>query len=138
MANFAELDDNNVVLRVVVIDNSELLDDNGNEDESKGIIYCQNLLGGRWLQTSISGRIRVNCALPGMVYIEDVDAFVYPSPKPWYVLNANYKWECPIGIHPDTGEPLKDWQWDYLEVMKNVKVRPDYVIQLRDERGLPL
>ena len=39
MAHFAELDENNIVTRVVVIHNNELLDDEGNESEAKGIAF---------------------------------------------------------------------------------------------------
>ena len=43
MAHFAELDENNVVLRVVVIDNNDLLDSDGVEQESLGIAFCQSV-----------------------------------------------------------------------------------------------
>ena len=46
MAHFAELDENDIVLRVIVVNNNEL-DDNGVESEAKGISFCEQLLGGR-------------------------------------------------------------------------------------------
>ena len=57
MAHFAELDDNNVVKRVIVVRNSEITDVNGKEVESIGISYCQRLYGAdtKWKQTSRSG-----------------------------------------------------------------------------------
>ena len=45
MANFAELDDNNIVLRVVHIHDNECLDENGQEVEAIGVAFCQNLFG---------------------------------------------------------------------------------------------
>ena len=39
MAHFAELDENNVVKQVIVIHNNELLDDQGQENEVKGIEF---------------------------------------------------------------------------------------------------
>lgn len=44
MAHFAELDKNNKVLRVVIVANDVLLDDDGVEQESTGIAFCQKLL----------------------------------------------------------------------------------------------
>ena len=46
MAHFAEIGLNNVVERVIVVHNNELLDENGNEVEQNGINFCRNLLGG--------------------------------------------------------------------------------------------
>ena len=54
MAHFAELDENNVVLGVIVVDNINIIDGNGNESEAVGIQYIQSILGNssKWLQTS--------------------------------------------------------------------------------------
>jgi hypothetical protein len=46
MAHFAQLDENNVVLQVIVIHNNELMD-NGVESQAKGIAFCQSLFPGR-------------------------------------------------------------------------------------------
>jgi hypothetical protein len=40
MAHFAEINDNNIVTRVIVIHNNEILDD-GQESEFKGIDFCE-------------------------------------------------------------------------------------------------
>ena len=58
MAHFAELDQNNKVLRVIVVDNNDCLDQHGNESEEIGINFCVRLLGGRWVQTSYSSSFR--------------------------------------------------------------------------------
>ena len=42
MAHFAQLDENNTVINVIVINNSELLED-GVESESKGVAFCESL-----------------------------------------------------------------------------------------------
>ena len=44
MAHFAEIDGNNKVVRVVRVQN-EVLDNNGTEDEGKGIRFLNQLLG---------------------------------------------------------------------------------------------
>lgn len=80
MAHFAQLDENNVVQQVIVVNNSELLDENGVEQESKGIQFCQALLGGTWIQTSYNGNFRKNYAGAGYVYDSQLDAFIPPKP----------------------------------------------------------
>jgi hypothetical protein len=98
MASFAEINENNVVLRVIAVHNNELLDENNVEQEAKGIAFCQGLFGGRWIQTSYNNNIRKNYA--GIGYIYDVvnDAFIAPKPvcgHPELILNTNtYRWEC--------------------------------------------
>jgi hypothetical protein len=79
MAHFAEIDSNNKVLRVITVDNSEILD-NGQESETKGIAFCVSLFGGTWLQTSYSGSIRKNYAGEEYIYDPVRDAFIHPEP----------------------------------------------------------
>lgn len=79
MAHFAQLDDNNVVTQVIVVANEELLD-NGVESESKGVAFCQSLLGGNWIQTSYNGTIRKNFAGIGYTYDPVRDVFIPPMP----------------------------------------------------------
>lgn len=79
MAHFAQLDENNYVLQVIAVNNNELLVD-GVEVESKGIKFCQSLLGGTWLQTSYNGKIRKNYAGIGYSYDPIRDAFIAPKP----------------------------------------------------------
>lgn len=80
MAHFAEIGLNNTVLRVIVVDNNELLDENGVEQESKGAEFCRKLLGGTWVQTSYNGNIRQNFAAAGYIYDSELDVFVPPAP----------------------------------------------------------
>ena len=79
MAHFAQLDDTNVVIKVITVANQELLED-GVELESKGIEFCQQLFGGNWIQTSYNGNIRKNYAGIGYTYDEVRDAFIAPEP----------------------------------------------------------
>jgi hypothetical protein len=57
MAHFAWLDANNTVTNVSVVDNVNLLDENGNESEAVGIAYLTSVHGpGKvWKQTSYHG-----------------------------------------------------------------------------------
>lgn len=102
MAHFAELDENNVVKRVIVVSNKDTSDANGNEVESIGIAFCQKLLGGTWVQTSYNGNFRKNYAGIGSTYDAAIDAFVPPKPYPSWVLNPDTaRWEPPVPMPSD-------------------------------------
>ena len=78
MAHFAELDDNNIVQRVIVVHNNELLDNDGIESEWKGIEFCIKHYGGRWIQTSYNATFRGIYAGTGFIYDEALDEFIVP------------------------------------------------------------
>lgn len=79
MAHFAQLDQNNVVVQVIVVHNNELLD-NGVESEAKGISFCQTLFPGtRWVQTSYNATFRQCYAGVGYTYDAVNDVFVPPE-----------------------------------------------------------
>jgi hypothetical protein len=108
MAHFAELDDTNVVIRVIVVANKDTADANGNEVESIGVAFCQKLFGGNWKQTSYNGNIRKNYAGIGYTYDAGRDAFISPQPYPSWVLDENADWEAPIPMPNDE----KMYSWD--------------------------
>ena len=96
MAHFAELDESNNVVRVIVVNNEELLID-GVESEAKGVEFCSNLFGGIWLQTSYNSNIRYNFAGVGYIYDPIDDAFIPPMPECGHVeleLNELKQWNC--------------------------------------------
>ena len=104
MAHFAQIDENNTVLRVVVINNSELLDGDGVEQETIGRDFCRTLFSGTWVQTSYNGKIRKNFASGGYTYDVARDAFYGPKPYPSWTLNDDScLWEAPTA-YPDNGE----------------------------------
>jgi hypothetical protein len=78
MAHFAELDNNNIVLRTVVIDNKDILDENGVENEEVGIAFCRSLFGENtnWLQTSYNNNLRGHFAGMNDVYDPENDEFI--------------------------------------------------------------
>lgn len=78
MAHFAELDDNNIVTNVIVVHNNELLDDKGIESEWKGIEFCIQHFGGRWVQTSYNANFRGKYAGINFTYDETLDEFIAP------------------------------------------------------------
>lgn len=95
MAHFAELDENNIVLQVIVVNNSDTIK-NGIEDEDTGKQFCTNLLGGRWIQTSYNNSFRKKYAVIGMKYDENLDMFILPQPFKSWSLNSNGDWIAPI------------------------------------------
>ena len=96
MSHFAELDDNNIVIRVLVGDNNYPAGD-------EGYSWFVNNLGGRWVQTSYSGRIRKNYAGIGYSYDAGRDAFIAPKPEchPDAVVfdEETCTWSCPDASH---------------------------------------
>ena len=95
MAHFAEIDEYNIVTRVLVFD------DNYTESD------CSALLGGLWIQTSYNHKIRKNYAGIGYTYDSNLDAFIAPKPFNSWILNAETcKWESPIE------KPEGDYTWD--------------------------
>ena len=98
MAHFAELDENNIVLRVIVVSNEMLLE-GGQESEAKGIAFCKQLFGEDtiWMQTSYNGSKRKNYAGIGFVYDQTRDAFIPPQPEGdgWIFDEASCNWRNP-------------------------------------------
>jgi len=79
MAHFAEIDENNIVLRVIVVADEDNQDQDGNENEVIGAKFCHDLLGGRWIQTSYNNRIRGKYAGIGDIYDSAKDEFISPQ-----------------------------------------------------------
>jgi hypothetical protein len=109
MAHFAEIGLNNTVLRVIVVANEKLLDESGQESETKGADFCRNLLGGTWVQTSYNANFRKNYAGEGFIYDAQRDAFIPPKPFASWVLNEETcQWDAPVP-RPNDDKP---YQWD--------------------------
>lgn len=108
MAHFAELDNTNTVLRVLVIADTDCVDENNIEVESIGSEYCNSLFGGKWVQTSYNNNIRKQYACIGFRYDENLDIFISPQPFPSWSLNENYDWQAPVE-YPSDG---KDYMWN--------------------------
>ena len=90
MSHWAELDENNKVIRVLVGDNN---DPNGDE----GYQWLLDNLGGTWVKTSYNGNIRYNYAGVGYTYDPIDDAFIPPKGECGHsgvFLNDKKRWEC--------------------------------------------
>lgn len=89
MSHWAELDNTNKVIRVLVGDNN---DPSGDE----GYQWLLDNLGGTWVKTSYNGTIRYNYAGVGFTYDPIDDAFISPTPceHAGLTLNELKRWEC--------------------------------------------
>ena len=127
MAHFAQLDDKNIVTRVIVVKNDDITDSNGNEIESIGVAFCQKLLGAdtNWKKTSYNRNIRGNYAGVGHTYMTNVatlgvastDIFISSQPYPsWSIGVGTARWYAPIDGPPtltDSEEAAgKFYIWD--------------------------
>ena len=120
MAHFAELGEDNIVLRIIVVSNDDCLDAEGNESEAVGAEFCRNLLGGTWKQTSYNGNMRARYAGVGYTYNSALDAYIVPKPYPSWSLNEETTdWEAPV-TRPSEGT----WTWEEEEQVWNESVLP--------------
>ena len=105
MAHFAQLNASSIVQDVIVVNNSDILDPDGNESEAIGIAFCQELYGAStvWRQTSYNGTFRKNYAGIGFTYDESMNAFIPPQPFPSWSLNLDTaNWDAPTP-YPNDG-----------------------------------
>jgi len=93
VSHFAEIDNENKVIRVLVGDNSM---------PNEGYDWFVENLGGTWIQTSYNNNIRKNFAGIGFTYDESRDAFIAPKANchTEEVLDeATCRWTCSNAEH---------------------------------------
>ncbi len=96
MSHFAEIDNNNIVQRVIVAEQDFI--NSGAVGDSF-----------RWVQTSYNNNFRKNYAGVGYKYDKTRDAFISPQPYPSWLLDEDTcRWEAPTPM-PDDG---KMYEWD--------------------------
>ena len=101
MAHFAEIDESNIVQRVLVVPNEE-------EYRGEQFLSVDLLLGGTWIKTSYNRKIRKNFAGIGYTYDPVRDAFIPPQPYPSWLLNEEAcQWFAPVHM-PKGGA----YMWD--------------------------
>ena len=124
MAHFAKISDTSQVLSVLTLNNKDMLNAAGVEDESVGKDYLQshnNWPRNMWIQTSYNTRggkhydnktrelsadqskaLRGNYAGIGSTWDKDNNIFYSPKPYASWVLNTTTAdWHSPIGDAPD-------------------------------------
>ena len=113
MAHFAEIrKDNNVVLRVIVVNNEDV-NNNGGDLSTQAEIWVANNhpndelikeeLGGvypetYWKQTSYNNNFRKQYGGPKFTYDKINDVFISPKPFPSWTLNSDFNWEAPFPV----------------------------------------
>ena len=109
MSHWAEIDNTNTVIRVLVGDNNDPAGDEGYQ-------WLLDNLGGTWIKTSYNGKIRGIYAGEGFTYNEAEDIFITPQPYPSWIREGSY-WNSPIPCPTD--EKLYSWNeenqsWDLI------------------------
>ena len=115
MAHFAKISETNEVLSVLTVDNKDVLNADGVEEESVGQAYLEkhnNWPAEKWIQTSYNTfggthkdggtPLRGNYAGIGYTWDEDNNIFYGKKPYASWVLNTTTaSWHSPIGDAPD-------------------------------------
>lgn len=111
MAHFAQLNDNNIIITVIVVNNDVIDNLPFPESEPIGIDFCKSLYGPdtNWRQTSYNANFRKNYAAIDGYYDATLDAFIPPKPFPSWLLNTETcQWNAPVP-YPTDGKP---YYWD--------------------------
>ena len=115
MAHFAKLGANSKVIQVLTLNNGDMLNADGVEDEKVGQQYLErhnNWPAQMWIQTSYNTSagthklggtpLRGNYAGIGYIWDEDNNIFYGKKPYASWVLNTTTAtWHSPIGDAPD-------------------------------------
>ena len=108
MAHFAQIDENNIVLQVLVVPD---------EQQHRGQEYMANdlMLGGRWIQTSYNSNIRGMFAGVGYIYNEDLDIFMPPKPYPSWTIDLELgHWVAPLERPEEVEGKVNIWNEETL------------------------
>ena len=111
MANFALLDENNIVQNIDVVSNDTIDNLPFPQSEPVGIAFLQTIYGtsSHWAQTSFNGNFRYRYAGIGYFFDQNVQAFIAPKPFPSWLLNtSDYSWQAPVPYPADD----KPYSWD--------------------------
>lgn len=106
MSHWAQLDENNVVLQVLVGDDT-------NGEEAAGVFF-QEIVGGTWVQCSYNHRICKQFPGIGYRYCAARDIFITPQPFPSWTETEEGDWEAPTpkptdGRHCAWDEATLSW-----------------------------
>lgn len=123
MAHFAELDLNNVVLRVVVACNQDIANNGGEQSEQAAehfkTVCPLSEKGVKWVQTSYNNNFRKQFGRVGYSYDLIKDKFITPQPYPSWSLDSNDDWQAPVAYPTVTtyGNNISyDVFWDELNL----------------------
>ena len=135
MASFAKIGLNNKVIEVLAVNNNELKDSNGVEQEVNGIDFLTKLTGWAvWKQTSYntnagvhsSGKtpFRKNHAGIGYTYDEDRDAFIPKKIYNSWILNEQTcLWEAPVAKPTTELQENQYYSWNESIINWEIKIK---------------
>ena len=113
MAHFAELDNSNTVIRVVVVGNDVTTAAGPlgeNDMHVDGETWCVNFFkGGNWKQTSYNNNFRKQYAGKGYTFDSAKDKFICPQPYASWSLDGNDDWQAPVTYPTDTTDKFISW-----------------------------
>ena len=113
MAHFAELDNSNTVIRVVVVGNDVTTAAGPlgeNDMHVDGETWCVNFFkGGTWKQTSNNGNFRKQYCGKGYTFDSAKDKFISPQPYDSWALDGNDDWQAPVTYPTDTTDKQINW-----------------------------
>ena len=100
MAHFAELNSSNEVLQVIVISNTDV-DANGGDQSAEAETFVATIVpygtgGVAWKQTSYNNNFRKQYAGIGYSYDSSKDKFILPQPYPSWSLDSSDDWKAPV------------------------------------------
>ena len=130
MPHYAALDANSVVNRIVSVDPGI-----GAEDETVGISILRSLYGEDtiWKKCSAHGDdidSRGLCNL-GLVYNQEHDKFITPSPHSSWTLNSSLQWVAPVEVPSLTEDQIEQGyenSWDEESLSWGLKLGTDAVV----------
>tara|TARA_B100000683_G_scaffold179807_1_gene173234 strand:- start:2336 stop:2797 length:462 start_codon:yes stop_codon:yes gene_type:complete len=111
MAHFCKINKDNFVEDIIVIDNEQLLDEDGEEQEALGLSFIKDVLkfDGDWKQCSYNNNIRGNYPADGYTYDEENDEFIPPQPYPSWTYNfETHNWESPVDYPENPPQDQED------------------------------
>ena len=130
MAHFAQIDNTNKVVQVIVVDTKDTSDAFGVEKEYIGEAFCERLFGGLWKKTSYNTQagvnsrggeaLRGNYAGIGYTYDPTNDVFYPEQPfASWTISAPTWTWTAPVAM-PTDGK-MYTWNeetkaWDEVKV----------------------
>jgi hypothetical protein len=121
---FAQIDDRNIVQRVIVVSDEDCCDSNNTHNEECGITFCKLLVQdptSRWKESFKDGSQRGRAAGIGFKYDSELNAYIPPQPFPSWTLNTTtFDWDPPHAMPELTAEQLEArsyYQWNEVAYM---------------------
>jgi hypothetical protein len=119
MAQFAEVDINGKVLRVIEADNNDIINNGGHQSE-QAAEYFKKIIplsssDNKWIESSPNGEFRGRPAVLNGTYDSSLNIFISFKPFNSWILDPNKNWIAPIP-YPSIEEGMPNIFWDEINV----------------------